>query len=253
MCVAHKVGVEEAVVLVGGLGTRLRPVINSVPKPMAPICGRPFLAYLLDRLRACGVQRVVLATGYRHEVVAEYFRVNDCGMSLAYSTEPEPLGTGGGLRRALQLCNAADVLVLNGDTFFAVNPGEMLAVHERSGADITMALKPMSDCSRYGTVMLDGERVVGFGEKSSSAAGFINGGVYIVRRRLFDRFALAERFSFEADFLGKQLPRLTVSGFISTGYFIDIGIPEDYAKAERECSQLNSDVTPVRASSPGRG
>jgi D-glycero-alpha-D-manno-heptose 1-phosphate guanylyltransferase len=238
--------VREAIILAGGLGTRLRPVVRDIPKPMAPICGRPFLAYLLEQLRTYGVERTVLAVGYRHEVVDEYFSSRENAMPLAYSVETEPLGTGGGIRNGLELCSGSTVLVLNGDTFFDVDLEEMLACHLRTRADITVALKPMTNFDRYGAVTVEGERIVAFHEKELCARGYINGGVYLIGKALFAGFDLPERFSFETEFLGKFLNRLTVVGFRSDGYFIDIGIPEDYAQAKRECARLRPSSAPTR-------
>lgn len=243
----ERAGALEAIILAGGLGTRLRQVVSDMPKPMAPIRGRPFLEYLLDQLRSYGVRKAVLATGYRHEVVEEYFKTRESGLSLVYSVETQPLGTGGGIRKGLELCSGQNVLVLNGDTFFDVDLGEMLACHLRTRADITVALKEMTDFDRYGAVTLDGERVVAFQEKKLCSRGYINGGIYIIGKSLFNRFDLPERFSFESDFLGTFLHRLSVVGFRADGYFIDIGIPEDYEKAGRECARL------IPVSTPGRG
>ena len=228
----------EAIVLAGGMGTRLRPVVADIPKPMAPVSGRPFLTYILGKLQSHGVQRVVLATGYRHEAVADYFGASYGALALSYAVETVPLGTGGGIRKGLELCSAQNVVVLNGDTFFAVDLAAMLAFHLRSRADITVALKEMVAFDRYGAVLLEGERIVAFHEKKQCAKGFINGGVYIVRNDLFAGFELPERFSFEVDFLGKFLHSLNVIGFKSAGYFIDIGIPADYERAGRECARL---------------
>jgi len=236
----------EAVILAGGLGTRLRSVVSDIPKPMAPVCGRPFLSYLLDQLRAYGVRRAVLATGYRHEVVEAYFAARYGDMALAYAVETEPLGTGGGIRMGLGLCSGQNVVVLNGDTFFDVDLGEMLAFHRKTGADVTVALKEMVDFDRYGAVKLDGDTITAFQEKQRCHKGYINGGIYIFARELFSGYDLQEHFSFETDFLGKYLQRLTIAGFRSDGYFIDIGIPEDYEKAGRECDRL------IPASSAGQ-
>lgn len=220
------------------MGTRLRPVVADIPKPMAPVCGRPFLAYILEQLKSHGVQRAVLSTGYRHEVVEEYFGQQYGSLSLAYSVETEPLGTGGGIKKGLELCSAHNVLILNGDTFFDVDLEAMVAFHQRTRADITVALKEMVDFDRYGAVKLEGERIVAFHEKEMCAKGYINGGVYLVRKALLTGFELPERFSFEVDFLGKFLHSLKVVGFKADGYFIDIGIPEDYEKAGRDCKCL---------------
>lgn len=224
----------EAIVLAGGFGTRLRSVVADIPKPMAPIAGRPFLACLFDFLHDQGATRLVLCTGYRHEVVEGFFGAGYRGMAIAYSVEQEPLGTGGALKRALAMCASEHVAVLNGDTLFRVELQEMLELHIAGGRAITVALKPMRDFDRYGVVEVAEGRITAFREKSSCAAGHINGGVYIVNAGLFAGRELPERFSFETDFLEREVARLNIGAFISDGYFIDIGIPEDYARAQGE-------------------
>ena len=228
----------EAIILAGGMGTRLRSIVTDIPKPMAPVCGRPFLAFILDQLQTHGVQRAVLATGYRHEAVEEYIGTRYGNLSLSYSVETESLGTGGGIKKGMELCSEQNVFVLNGDTFFDVDLVGMIAFHLRTEADITIALKEMTNFDRYGAVTMDGERVVAFHEKIMCAKGYINGGVYLVRKGLLKDLELPEQFSFEVDLLGKFLHGLNVGGFRGDGFFIDIGIPEDYKKAGLECARL---------------
>lgn len=232
----------EAVILAGGLGTRLREIVADAPKSMAQVCGRPFLSYLLDQLQALGIKKVVLATGYRHALLADHFGSSYGNISLAYSVESEPLGTGGAIAKALQLCTSENVLVLNGDTFFAVEFKEMMACHLRLQADISVALKEMVSFDRYGSVTMECGRIVAFHEKKMCDRGYINGGVYIVRKSLFTGLGFPERFSFEEDFLGKYLHSFMVAGFKSDGYFIDIGIPEDYARAGRDFVSFMTDA-----------
>lgn len=232
----------DAVVLVGGLGTRLRSLVCDVPKPMALVKGAPFLDILLTRLlRQPEVERVVLAVGYKREVVREYFGEQKAGRPVMYAVEEEPLGTGGGILNAIvqtqENRSSNEVLVINGDTLFEVDVADMLRHHQQQGADITLALKPMSKFDRYGTVEMEGERITGFKEKTYCSFGNINGGVYLLARDLFERLgteALPKAFSFETDVLECCCDRLHLSGFVSEGYFIDIGVPEDYLRAQKE-------------------
>jgi D-glycero-alpha-D-manno-heptose 1-phosphate guanylyltransferase len=228
----------EAIILVGGLGTRLRSVISDIPKPMAPVAGRPFLAHVLDYLSTGPVTKVILATGYRAEMVSDYFGTLYNGLRIEYSVEDQPLGTGGAISKALGVAEGEDVFVLNGDTFFAADLGKMKEWHQESGARVTIALKHMKDFDRFGSVCAREGRIVSFAEKTRCAEGYINGGIYLVKRDLLHGLGLPERFSFETDFLEKRVTDFFIGAFPSDGYFLDIGIPEDYAKAQRELPGL---------------
>jgi len=226
---------REAVVLAGGFGTRLRHIVSEVPKPMAPMDekGTPFLQYVLADLARQGIQRVILSTGYRSEVIERYFGGNCGGMELVYSREDTPLGTGGAVKRALALCSASDVFVLNGDTFFDVDLTAMQAFHRAQAADFTLAMKEMFNFDRYGALEVRNGRILAFHEKQPLHQGWINGGIYCLRRNLLSGVE-KQRFSLETDFMEKQTGQLRICGFPSDGYFIDIGIPEDYYRAKKE-------------------
>lgn len=224
----------EAVVLAGGMGTRLRAVIQDIPKPMAPVGGKPFLSYILDELLAQGVRRAVLSTGYMHEVVKAHYQDNYKELELSYSIEDSPLGTGGAIKKALQLINTPHAIVLNGDTLFKANLREMKRFHLESRADISLALKKMEDSSRYGVVETNDGQVVRFREKTNGKAGAINGGIYMLKTDLLNRKELPEKFSFEKDFMEAYYQDLRMMAYESDAYFIDIGIPEDYEKAQHE-------------------
>ena len=229
----------EAIILAGGKGTRLKSVISDIPKPMAPINDIPFLQYVLDDLAAQGVSRVVLSTGYKHEVVEAYFGFRYQQLEIAYSIEETPLGTGGAIRKALQQATQPEVFILNGDTMFRVNLPEMKAFHQAHRADLTLALKAMDDCSRYGRVETEDHRVTQFKEKMAGQPGAINGGVYLLSRSVFPALEqLPERFSFEQEFMEAQHRNFRVTGYRTDAYFIDIGIPEDFARAQRELPSL---------------
>lgn len=235
--------IRTAIVLAGGLGTRLRSVLQDLPKPMAPIGERPFLSYLLHSLEAYGIEETILSVGYRREAIVEHYGESYGRMRLRYAVEEEPLGTGGGIYLACRMTDDEDVLILNGDTLFDVNLKSLVAAHFNSTAAITLSLKPMRDFDRYGTVELDEEeRILAFHEKKPCTEGLINGGVYALRNDLWHRIAKAERFSFEKDVLERYLDVLDFRGYVSGGYFIDIGIPEDYARAQVELPALFPDV-----------
>lgn len=228
----------EAVILAGGFGTRLKSVVHDVPKPMAPVAGRPFLSYLLDQLDRKGCTHAVLAVGYKREVIQNFFGSRYKGVSLSYSVEDKPLLTGGALKKALEMVIEDAVLVLNGDTFFDVDLSRIMEFHYQTHSDATLAVKELYDFSRYGTVLFDDTyRINCFVEKKESHKGFINGGVYVLNRTLFDGI-LQDKFMMEKDFLEKYVDSKTFSAFPCDGYFIDIGIPEDYEKANEEFGKL---------------
>ena len=223
----------ECVVLAGGKGTRLRSVVSDLPKCMAPVAGRPFLAWLLDDLREAGFDHIILSLGYKHEAVEAWVATRPDRDSITCVVEEEPLGTGGGVRLALRQAREDAVFILNGDTFFGIDYPAMQAFHRQSGAQATLALKPLRDFDRYGEVSLDGEgRITAFREKRPCAEGLINGGVYLLQR---DALAeMPERFSLEKDYFEPKAESAGLAGFRSEGYFIDIGIPADYARAQRD-------------------
>lgn len=227
--------ITEAIVLAGGLGTRLKSVISDIPKPMAPVGEKPFLYYLLRSLQKQGFKRVVLSVGYRSEVIENYFGNCFESLELVYAFEKEPLGTGGGIANALHFARGQEVALINGDTFFDVALESLYSFHKLHQADISFSLKPMHEFDRYGRVELDDKcRIKTFHEKAYCANGLINGGVYILNKIVFEAFNLPVKFSFEKDLLEKYAGELNLYGFVSDSYFIDIGIPEDYSRAQTE-------------------
>ena len=225
----------KAIVLAGGLGTRLASVTSDIPKPMAPVGSRPFLEYLLDYLIEQGTEEVVLAVSYRREVIQERFGSAYRGIPLKYSVENEPLGTGGAIRQALGSITDDEVVVLNGDTLFRVDLESMASIHRNSGALLTIALKQVTESGRFGRVELSTEGViVDFLEKSTGGPGWINGGIYLLHRRLFADFPMPARFSFEQDLVEANIDRIQPRALQSDAYFIDMGVPEDYERARRE-------------------
>lgn len=228
----------EAIILAGGFGTRLKSVVSDLPKPMAPIGNRPFLAYILDYLLKQGISRVILSTGYKHEVIEDHFGDKYKELEVCYSIEKQPLGTGGAIKKALDLAKENAVLILNGDTFFNVDLQQLAESHSKLKSDLTLSLKPMENFDRYGVVLTSGSRVIQFEEKKHVEKGNINGGIYLANRSLFDGITMPEKFSFETDFMEKYNQQLNFNVFISDGYFIDIGIPSDYEKAQLELPKI---------------
>lgn len=218
----------EAIVLAGGFGTRLSHVVSDVPKPMAPVCGRPFLRFILDDLQKKGVETVVLAVGYKREVIQNFFGESYRGMKLLYSVEDTPLYTGGAIKKALTMCREKQVFIVNGDTYFDVDLRDMA----KSDARLVVAIKKLRKFDRYGTVFISkGGYINGFREKQPCIEGYINGGIYYVDRSLLEE-QVATVFSFEKEILEKVYREIPVAAYPSEGYFIDIGIPEDYYKAQ---------------------
>lgn len=224
--------IREVIVLAGGFGTRLQSVVSELPKPMAPVAGKPFLQYILDYLSAQGMQRCILAVGHLRHTIIDHFGSEYDGMELVYSEETEPLGTGGGIMQACGMLQGNQAFVLNGDTFFDVDLEVLYNHHVQHGAELTLALKTMYDFDRYGTVEL-GEHgmITGFLEKKHLKQGLINGGVYCLNTSVFSK-DLPKVFSFEKEVLEVQYRHGKVAGVEFDGYFIDIGIPEDYARAQ---------------------
>ena len=218
----------EAVILAGGLGTRLRGVIGEIPKCMAPVDGKPFLQYQLEWLSRFDMRHVVLSVGYLREQVMDFVQGREWPFAVSFAIEKEPLGTGGGIRLALQKCKGKQVFVLNGDTFYNVDLNALSFT-----APVTLALKPMRDFDRYGAVDWDGDLVTGFREKKPCAEGLINGGVYAIDRSQLDMSLFPKTFSFEREVLEPLADYGLVAGEVQEGYFIDIGVPEDYARAQR--------------------
>ncbi|WP_442766630.1 nucleotidyltransferase family protein [Mitsuokella multacida] len=227
----------EAIILAGGFGTRLKSVVSDVPKPMAPMDedGTPFLSYLFTFLKKNGITHVVLSIGYMGDVIKHFFAKRHQDISIDYSIENTPLLTGGAIKKALSFCSDDNIFVLNGDTFFDVNLLSMQQNHQSDNADLTIAIKEKSDFDRYGTVIFDNQRITAFREKTYCKSGWINGGIYCMKRELLHDITL-QRFSFEKDFMEKQISNIKIVPFKSEGYFVDIGIPEDYYLARQDLS-----------------
>ncbi len=230
---------SDVVILAGGLGTRLRSAIGiNLPKPMAPVSGKPFLAYILDHLSAVGAKKIVLAVSYHHEVIEAYFRHQYRNMQITYSVEDTPLGTGGAICQAAEKLESNDFLVLNGDTLFHIDFETFYTFHKNQNAPISVALRKVDDTSRYGSVEINGTKITAFNEKAKSiGAGLINGGIYAINRVWLLQQKQPQKFSFERDLLQALAQKQIFNGMPFANYFVDMGIPEDYQRAKQEIPQ----------------
>ncbi len=213
----------QAIILAGGLGTRLQSVVKDLPKPMAPVNGKPFLEYLFKYLQKQGIKEVILSVSYKYEVIQEYFKDEFENISIIYNVEKELLGTGGAIKDSLKFVKD-EAFVLNGDTFFDIDLNKLFL----NGSKICIALKQMQDFDRYGAIEIDENNLVkSFKEKTYVKQGLINGGIYLISKDIFSNFNLENKFSFE-EFLQENYEKLNINSVVFDDYFIDIGILKDY-------------------------
>lgn len=217
----------EVIILAGGFGTRLKHVVSDVPKPMAPINDKPFLEYIFEDLNKKGVTHVVLAVGYMKEKIEEYFKNQYKNIEISYSEENSPLGTGGAIKKAVSKCREEDIFIINGDTFYDVDLEKMKKFHIENKSSLTIAVKEMENFDRYGSLVIENNKIIKFEEKKAMSKGKINGGIYLIKKNIFQGIE-EESFSFEKEILENE--KTEKYAYESNGYFIDIGIPEDYYK-----------------------
>jgi len=221
----------EAIILAGGQGTRLLPVVSDVPKCMALVAGKPFLYYLLTDLETAGFQNVILSLGYKHEIIETWLENYKTKLKIITVVEDTPLGTGGAIKLALSHATKPSVYVFNGDSYLTLDYQELMQFHTKKKASATIALKQMFNFDRYGKVEIDGNaRIICFGEKQYCESGYINGGVYLMNRNILENFP--DKFSLERDFFEPEANEGKFFGFPAKGYFIDIGTPDDYLRAQ---------------------
>lgn len=231
--------VKEAIILAGGLGTRLRTVVSDLPKCMAPVAGQPFLKHVIRYLLSQGIERFIFSLGYKHELIEDFLNKEFPTIHFECSVEQEPLGTGGAIYLACRRAKDSNVLVVNGDTLFKADLKKASSFHVENNADCTLLLKPMLDFDRYGAVELDDDySVTSFKEKQFFQTGDINAGVYILNVEQFIDKDFPEKFSFEKDYLEKYYTEKKIFGLIEDRYFIDIGIPDDFQRAQEELKQM---------------
>lgn len=226
----------EILILCGGEGRRLRSMISEVPKPMAPIGEKPFLDYLVRAIEKQGYKNFCFLTGYKSEIISEYFKNNFNHLNLRFSVEETPLGTGGAIFKAIKGSTLNNFIVVNGDTFFDIDLNEF--PRNWKPGTFKIALRTVSDSSRYGKVEINQDnRVVSFIEKSSAThlptKGLINGGIYIFDKSVFLQDVIEGEFiSLENDMFPKLLSDEKIYAQVFNDDFIDIGIPEDYIRAK---------------------
>ncbi|MBO9561984.1 MAG: nucleotidyltransferase family protein [Niastella sp.] len=231
---------KECIILAGGLGTRLRSAVPDLPKCMAPVAGKPFLAYVIDYFHKQGIERFIFSLGYMHEAIEAFLQEQYPHLDIQTTIEQEPLGTGGAIKLACSKAKEKDVLVLNGDTIFTIQLDQLATFHTSHAADCTLSLKPMQQFDRYGVVeLMEDHRISDFREKQYYESGYINGGVYALNVASFLQETLPEKFSFEKDYLEKLYAQRNMYGLAQDAYFIDIGIPADYAKANQEFGTMS--------------
>ena len=225
------------VILAGGLGTRLQEVVNDVPKPMATIRGKPFLEYLLSYWISNDANNIILSVGYKNQKIKDYFGTAYHGVPVSYVIEDEPLGTGGALLRILDKEDIKeDFFLVNGDTLFQLDVYRMLELHDGNKADMSMSLRNIENADRYHTIYInDAGKIISIEQPDKSATnGNINGGVYIISPELFHSWTNTgnKNISLENEILPELIKNHSVYGYIDDGDFVDIGIPEDYQKAQ---------------------
>lgn len=232
--------ISEAIILAGGFGTRLQEVVQDTPKPMALINNRPFLEYQINYLKKYGVERVILSVGYLSEQIIDHFKDSFNGVEIDYTIEETPLGTGGGIKLAFEKLKTDEAIVVNGDTIFDINIREFFAQHQAKNSNFSLALRNISEVKRYGNVVVDdNNRILKFAEKGMySGRGIINGGTYIINSHFFNDINLPAKFSLETDVFERYCSSYSFYGFQFEDYFLDIGIPEDYKKAQYEFKEL---------------
>lgn len=226
--------IKEAIILAGGLGTRLRQVLPDLPKCMAPVNEKPFLGYVTRYFQKQGVEKFIFSLGYKSEVISDYIRSEFSPNDYLFSIEETPLGTGGAIKLACTKASGKNVFVINGDTLFKVDVNRLSMVHQEYDADCTLSLKPLPNIDRYNGVELNDDNSVKEFKEPRPGSGLINGGVYALNASMFLHEDLPEKFSFEKDYLEKLYHNRKMYGSIQDTYFIDIGIPSDYERAQTE-------------------
>lgn len=221
----------EGIVLAGGFGTRLRQIVPDLPKPMAPVAGRPFLDIVLGRLAAKGFSRVIISLGYMAEKIQTHFGDEFNGMSLKYVLETSPLGTGGAIRFAMEQARDDHTFVFNGDTYLDLEVEQVEALWQAHRSPIIVG-REVLDTGRYGRLLALNGQIAGFAEKGSTGPGLINAGCYVLNRGQLDQFAPMVPFSMETDYLVDAVAVQRFDLFVTEGQFIDIGIPEDFFRAQ---------------------
>jgi len=233
--------------LAGGRGTRLQPVLGDTPKVLAAVHGRPFITFLLDKIAAAGFGSAVLCCAHGAETLRRILGTEYRDLQLTYSVEEDPLGTAGAARQALNLTGTGNVLIMNGDTCVNLDLRDYLDWHEKAGIRVSLVVTEVSDCRRFGLVELDKSgRVTAFHEKPTApVAGYVNTGVYLFARELLERIPPQEVVSLEKEFLPTLIGE-DLRAYRCPGPFLDIGTPESYARAPQFLSTISADIGEAR-------
>lgn len=226
----------QAILLAGGLGTRLRSVVNDRPKPMALIENKPFMEYLVHELFKYGIDSLIFAVGYKGSMVEEYFGDGSkWGITISYAYEEELLGTAGAIKNASKFITEDSFFVLNADTFYQMDYRLLLEIKQKKQLQMALVLRKVPDISRYGEALIKDSMLTGFNEKSiENRPGTINGGIYLMERSLLSEIPEG-KVSLENEMIPKWMEEgKRLGGLVEEGYFIDIGIPEDYYKFQKD-------------------
>ena len=221
----------QAIILAGGLGTRLREVVHNLPKPMAPVGNRPFLEIVLEKLAAQGFEKIILSVGFMAEKIMCHFGARCFGMDVVYAVEEMPLGTGGGVRLAMEQVTVDHVFVFNGDTYIDLEVNSVEQLWQQRKRSIIIG-REVPDTARYGRLAVKHGIALGLCEKMCDGPGLINAGCYVIKRSQMARFDPGIPFSLESDFLAPSIADGDFDSFVTSGMFIDIGVPEDYQRAK---------------------
>jgi D-glycero-alpha-D-manno-heptose 1-phosphate guanylyltransferase len=233
----------DVIILAGGLGTRLRSVVHDIPKCLAPVAGKPFLHFLLQFVAKQNItNRLILSVGYLHNQIEDYIASvkDEYAFEFEFVLEEEPLGTGGGIQLALRKANTKTAIIINGDTFYNASLSNLIEAHHNNEAHTSLALKPLTNFDRYGTVEISEQSIItSFNEKKAVSEGLINGGIYAINVTSFLQLNMPEKFSFEQEYLSKTTQyNHTLCGSVDDAYFIDIGVPTDYETAQTTLKEI---------------
>ncbi|MFH0772486.1 MAG: sugar phosphate nucleotidyltransferase [Candidatus Omnitrophota bacterium] len=226
--------VTDILVLCGGEGRRLKSVVSDRPKPMADIKGRPFLDILIGHIARQGFSRFILCAGYKSEIISRYYNDRSDSLDILISEEDKPLGTAGAIKNAQPLIRSGSFLVMNGDSFCALNLSEFIRFHNDKGADFSVVLTKSDSESDCGVVSLDKSgKITGFNEKiQADKDGFLNAGIYLFNKEIFSFIEVEKKQSLECNIFPKLIGA-KFYGYVSNKGFTDIGTPDRYAKARK--------------------
>jgi len=225
----------DCVILCGGLGKRLQSIVHDVPKVMAQVDGRPFLDLIIEFLKSQNIKRIVLCTGHKADLIENYYREQDFGLMIDFSTEHEPLGTGGALKNAHEVILSDPFFVLNGDSFLSVDLQAFLDFHMEKKSIASMLVTEVNDSKDFGNLEIDeNQQVVDFREKGiGTKKQLVNAGIYCFSQTVFSCMPELKKFSLENDFFPKLIGN-KFYGYCTDKEFMDIGTPERYESVKQK-------------------